>query len=194
MIALTITSICQLLENQGEERLERSPVCLRQHALQTAWLAERSKAAPSLVCASLLHDLGYVLPRPDVAASAPALDEGHDIHGAGRLSELFDVSVTDPIRLHVRAKRYLCYAHPGYPHGLSAGARRALERQGGAFTAAEARAFMQEPYAVDAVNLRLWDDQAHESVMQTPPLAHYAAMLRTCVLPKRAMANAASEL
>jgi predicted HD phosphohydrolase len=189
MNELTITAICRLLESRGDQRLDPSPVSLLEHALQTAWRAERDSAAASLVCACLLHDIGHVL---DLLPGAARGAHGrHDEDGAACLGSLFDAAVTDPIRLHVSAKRYLCYAHPGYSHGLSADARRSLERQGGVFTAGEARAFMQERYAIDAVNLRLWDDQAHEPGASTPSLAHFAATLRRCVLPKRELSSAA---
>jgi len=184
MSELTITSICRLLEAHGNQCLQPSPVTLIQHAQQTAWLAERARASNSLICACLLHDLGHLVMELE-GAGTDEPRHGHDHHGAARLSELFGPDVTEPIRLHVHAKRYLCYAHPGYSHGLSVHARRSLERQGGTFTAPEARAFMQEPYAIDAVNLRLWDDQAHQPDIATPGLAHFAATLRTCVLPKR---------
>ncbi len=180
---LTITGICQLLESGGDERLGGASVTLLEHALQTAWLAERAGAPPSLVCACLLHDVGYVLAAPSDAAHLAM--EQHDQHGAACLRGLFDAAVTEPIRLHVGAKRYLCYAHPGYAHDLIPDARRSLERQGGIFTAAQARAFMAEPYAIDAVNLRLWDDQAHRLGVSTPSLAHFAATLRGCMLPSR---------
>ena len=32
-----------------------------QHALQSAWLAEKSGAAPELIVAALLHDIGHLL-------------------------------------------------------------------------------------------------------------------------------------
>ena len=189
MNEISITAICRLLESGGNTPLAVTSVTLLEHALQTAWLAERAAASPSLVSACLLHDLGHVLAAP--SNTADLTTERHDHQGAACLSSLFDVAVTDPIRLHVRAKRYLCYAHPSYSHGLSPHARRSLERQGGAFSAAEARAFIEEPYAVDAVNLRLWDDQAHRHGVSTPSLAHFAVTLRRCVLPKRALSAGA---
>lgn len=185
MNELTITSICQLLEAKGSTRMPSGVVSLLDHALQTASLAERGGASSALVCACLLHDIGHVL--EDAAASAAggtARPRGHGARAASHLDKLFGPAVIDPIRLHVDAKRYLCYAHPGYAHGLSADARRSLVVQGGAFTPDQARAFMQEPHAVDAVNLRLWDDQAHSIGSSTPTLSHYAVLLRTCVLPK----------
>jgi predicted HD phosphohydrolase len=185
MNELSITSICQLLELKGAQRMPSSVVTLLDHALQTAALAERAGASSPLVCACLLHDIGHIVDEPPAAdPAAPALRRGHGARGAARLGELFDAAVTDPIRLHVDAKRYLCYAHPGYAHGLSVDARRSLVVQGGAFTPDQARAFMQEPHAIDAVNLRLWDDQAHVLGTVTPALPHYAAVLRTCVRPK----------
>ena len=182
---LTVTVICRLLESKGGERLQHSPVSLLEHVLQTAWLAERARSSAALVSACLLHDLGRLLADCAEADGPRANATRHDGYGAAQLASLFGAAVTDPIRLHVRAKRYLCYARPGYVFGLSDEAKRTLERQGGMFDANQARAFMQEPYAVDAVNLRLWDDAAHKPGVVTPSLAHFAATLRTCVLPKR---------
>lgn len=183
MSELTITGICHLLESRGAVRQPSAAISLLEHALQTAWLAERAGAGSSLVCACLLHDLGHILD-PDTASGDTHDPRAHGAHGAARLSGLFGPAVLDPIRLHVDAKRYLCYAHPGYALDLSADARLSLQVQGGAFTAEQARTFMQEPHAVDAVNLRLWDDQAHAAGVGTPALSHYAALLRTCVIPK----------
>lgn len=178
---LSIASICRLLESKGDYKLPLAPVSVMEHALQTAWLAEKSGASPHLVSACLLHDLGHLIEHEP--AANPNEPRGHGPRAAARLARLFGPAVTGPIRLHVAAKRYLCYAHPGYAHGLTVYASDSLSRQGGAFTAEEARAFMRDPHAVDAVNLRLWDDQAQSAGMETPSLAHFAATLRTCVLP-----------
>lgn len=182
MSELTIASICQLLESKGDHQLPLASVSVMQHALQTAWLAEQAGATGSLVAACLLHDIGHLLDAPD--EHEPEKHLSHGPRAAARLGSLFGPAVTEPIRLHVHAKRYLCYAHPGYAHSLTVYASNSLVRQGGAYTPDEARAFMREPHAVDAVNLRLWDDQAQSSTMTTPSLAHFAATLRTCVLPK----------
>jgi len=186
MNELTITSICQLLESKGSTRMPSGIVSLLDHALQSASLAERAGASNPLVCACLLHDIGHVLDEHPAAGTPDAARprRGHGARASACLDKLFGPAVVDPIRLHVDAKRYLCYAHPGYALGLSADARRSLEVQGGAFSPDQARTFMQEPHAVDAVNLRLWDDQAHVIGATTPTLSHYAVLLRTCVLPK----------
>ena len=188
MTELTIASICHLLESRGHHRLPLASVTVQEHALQTAWLAEQAGATSALVSACLLHDLGHLLDAPTVDDAEKHLSHGP--RAAAQLACLFGADVTEPIRLHVDAKRYLCYAHPGYSLGLSTYAARSLERQGGAFTPDEARAFMRESHAVDAVNLRLWDDQAQSAPVTTPSLAHFAATLRTCVIPKGSLYTA----
>lgn len=182
MTELTIAAICHLLETRGTERAPLASITILDHALQTAWFAERGGASPSLVSACLLHDLGHLIDGEAMIDGQPV--RGHGPRAAVHLDKLFGIEVTDPIRLHVAAKRYLCYSHPGYAHSLTPYAVQSLQRQGGAFTPDEARAFMREPHAIDAVNLRLWDDKAHTSGIDTPGLPHFAATLRTCVLMK----------
>ena len=58
---------------------------------------------------------------------------------------------------------------------LSADSVRSLALQGGVFSAEEAEAFMQRPYAVDALQLRRWDDLAKVAGQSTPNLAHFLA-------------------
>jgi predicted HD phosphohydrolase len=111
--------------------------------------------------------------------------EGDDVHQFLPLPFLrgvFPDSVLDPIRLHVDAKRYLCYADTGYWETLSPASKRSLELQGGIFDAAGAQAFLRQPHAEDAVLLRRFDDLAKTPGAATPPLEHYAAILRECAL------------
>ena len=70
--------------------------------------------------------------------------------------------------------------HPeGYFEALSVDSKRSLALQGGVFTPAEAAAFIAQPYAADAVEVRLWDDLAKLPAAVTPPLAHYVPILET---------------
>jgi predicted HD phosphohydrolase len=48
-----------------------------------------------------------------------------------------------------------------------------LELQGGTFMESEAKAFMQQPYASEAVRLRRYDDLAKLPLKVTPPLSHF---------------------
>jgi len=85
--------------------------------------------------------------------------------------------VTEPVRLHVAAKRYLCATEPGYAGRLSAESVRTLAVQGGPMTPAQAAAFQARPYASDAVAVRRWDDQAKDPAVTPPAFAHFAPPL-----------------
>ena len=50
---------------------------------------------------------------------------------------------------------------------------RSLALQGGIFSEEEAAAFLQRPFAEDALRLRRWDDTAKEAGKVTPGLDHY---------------------
>ena len=61
----------------------------------------------------------------------------------------------------------------GYFDTLSPASVRSLELQGGIFSATEAAAFLEGPFAQDAVNLRKWDDLAKVAELATPSLDHF---------------------
>jgi phosphonate degradation associated HDIG domain protein len=127
-----------------------------EHALQCAAQAEAAGAAPPLVAAALLHDVGHLLrAEPDAAA---AVDDRHEGKGAQALAGLFGPDVRGPVALHVAAKRYLCAREPGYFDALTPASQASLALQGGPFDAAQADAFEQRPFWREAVALRRWDD------------------------------------
>jgi predicted HD phosphohydrolase len=45
------------------------------------------------------------------------------------------------------------------------------------FSAAAAEEFIRQPYAKDAVQLRIWDDRAKVANLETPPLDHFTPIL-----------------
>jgi hypothetical protein len=55
---------------------------------------------------------------------------------------------------------------------LSVDSKRSLVLQGGVFSKDEAEAFIAQPHARHAVDVRLWDDLAKIAGAPTPPLAH----------------------
>ncbi len=89
--------------------------------------------------------------------------------------------MTEPVRLHVAAKRYLCATELGYFALLSAESVRTLALQGGPMTAAQRCAFEARPYARDAVAVRRWDDEAKDPAVTPPPFARFAPPLRDLV-------------
>lgn len=128
-----------------------------EHALQSAALAEAHGCAPSLIAASLLHDIGHLF-EEEADVTGFRFDHRHEIAGAQALSGLFEDAVRQPVALHVAAKRYLCFKQEGYFAALSSASQRSLALQGGTFDAAQAESFERQPYWRDAVALRQFDD------------------------------------
>ena len=87
-----------------------------QHALQTAVLAEGAGASDTLVAAALLHDFGHLLHAEDAADRG--IDACHEESGAAYLASRFQPAATEPGRLHVAAKRYLCAVDAAYLSGF----------------------------------------------------------------------------
>jgi phosphonate degradation associated HDIG domain protein len=164
-----------LFEAHGEARYEL--VSQRAHALQCAALAEQEGAAPTLIAAALLHDIGHMLHKEGEGAALRGIDDKHELIAWKHLERLFGPAVAEPVHLHVDAKRYLCATDAGYHASLSPASQRSLALQGGAFTAAEAESFGQRPHAEDAVRLRRWDDLAKVPGRATPPLTHFRRYL-----------------
>jgi gamma-butyrobetaine dioxygenase len=159
-----------LFERKGSEPYGEF-VTQAAHALQSAALAEAEDAAPALIAAALLHDVGHFLAKPGDG------DDRHEDIGAGVLAKLFGPAVAEPVRLHVAAKRFLCATEPGYFATLSPASVASLARQGGPFTPDEAAAFERNPHAADALRLRRWDDLAKVPGAPTKDLAAYAPLL-----------------
>lgn len=173
----TIDDIVTLLETRGGSQYGGEAVTQREHALQSALLAEREAASPELIVAALLHDVGHLL--HDLPADAPerGFDDGHESAGRRYLERLFPEFVTEPVRLHVEAKRYLCTIDDSYRATLSAPSIVSLQLQGGLMSHEEVGAFEANPFAEAAIRLRRWDDAAKVPDLRTPPLAHFAGYL-----------------
>jgi len=144
-----------------------------QHALQCAWAAERAGATPESITASLLHDVGHLVHDLGEHPAAQGLDDRHQERGADWLAWHFDASVTEPVRLHVRAKRYLCARRPGYVARLSPDSIESLVLQGGPMSAAECADFECERHFAAAIRLREWDDAAKDPRAVTPDWSHF---------------------
>ncbi|MDR6624353.1 HD domain-containing protein [Caulobacter segnis] len=141
-----------------------------QHALQSAAHAEAQALSPSLVIACLLHDVGHMIHDLGEAPAEEGVDDLHEALGADWAAERFPPSVSEPIRLHVAAKRYLCSVEPGYMDGLSKDSRISLALQGGAMGDAEQLAFLNEPFADQAIALRRIDELAKDKDAVTDDL------------------------
>ena len=152
--------------------------------MQCAALAEAAHSSASLISACLLHDLGHLIHSLGDDVGERGIDDRHEHRAMPFLKFLFRAEVTAPIRLHVNAKRYLCSTDTTYWDTLSPASKRSLELQGGIFSPEAANAFMQQPYAHEAVQLRRWDDQAKISGLETPHIEHFRPYLDACIRNK----------
>ena len=175
-----VEQILDLYRQRGGERYGERVTQL-DHALQCATLAALSGASDCLVAAALLHDYGHLIDNRGRLAEAESVDDRHEAVGADALRAWFGAAVTQPIALHVAAKRYLCAAEPGYLEQLSAASQQSLALQGGPFDAAAAAAFRAAPGASAAIALRRWDDRAKVAGLATPDLAHFCGYVAASI-------------
>src|SRR5215472_304631 len=173
----TVVEIFRLLEERGQGSYLGEPVSQLEHALQCAHLASREGADKELVAASLLHDVGHLLHEEGEDVADRGGDTEHEHLGEAWLSAHFGPAVTQPIALHVAAKRYLCSTDPAYLGKLSPASVQSFKLQGGTMDAAEVAEFESNQFADDALRLRRWDDLAKEEGLQVPGLAHYREIL-----------------
>lgn len=169
----TVDELFQLLEKRGGAAYGGERVSQLAHALQSAQLAVEASDPASLVIASLMHDIGHLVGKGDEGLAEKGIDARHEASGALVLEQVFGKAVAEPVRLHVDAKRYLCFAEAGYWDSLSQGSKTSLQVQGGPFDAAEAKSFIERPHAADAVKLRRYDDLAKIVGKPTPDLAAF---------------------
>jgi gamma-butyrobetaine dioxygenase len=148
-------------------------VTMIQHQLQAGALAIAAGCSDSLTLAALLHDIGHVIGREEGEADAAEAmandrDAHHDASGARWLSRWFGPDVTEPVRLHVAAKRFLVATEPDYAARLSAASVHTLRLQGGPMAPDEARDFAAHQFALDAVALRRLDEAAKDGSKDAP--------------------------
>lgn len=148
-----------------------------QHALQCATFAQQAGEPAVVVAAALLHDYGHLCHQLGENIADQGVDARHEHIGANRLRGLFKDDIVDAGRLHVAAKRYLCWKEAAYLDELSDASRQSLRLQGGPMTDAEAREFEQEPHFEVAVRVRRYDDMGKVPGMTTPDLDSFRPLL-----------------
>src|SRR5712691_3201175 len=183
MIIAAVDAVAQLLASAGARDYLGEPVTVLEHLLQAGSLAEAAGAPPALVAAALLHDVGHLLGAEGEAGRSGAelmagRDNSHAERGAAWLAGWFGPDVTEPVRLHVAAKRYLCGTDPSYYGRLSQASRYTLSVQGGPMGDEEARGFSAGPFARQAILVRGWDDGAKDGNVEQGGLEHFLPLLR----------------
>jgi len=170
--------IGDIFDRRGAESYLGERVTMSQHMLQAAQLAEEAGASERIIVAALLHDIGHYTNEFPDDALAQGTDNLHEEAGARVLAPFFPDEVTDPIRHHVAAKRYLCATDPAYFDKLSPASVHTLNLQGGPMDADEVRRFAAEPNLDAILQVRIWDDAGKDPARQTPGFDHYAPMIQ----------------
>jgi phosphonate degradation associated HDIG domain protein len=174
-----VDCLVRLFKEKGDAAYIGEPVSQTEHALQTAWAAERAGSPSSLIAAALLHDVGHLLHALPEDCAHAGKDDAHEILGARWLDQHFGPDIAEVVRLHVDAKRFLCATDPAYLGILSEASLRSLKLQGGPLTPEEVDRFRKNPHAEAALALRRFDELAKVPGLPTPDLEYFRRYLET---------------
>lgn len=170
-----------IFARRGDEEYLGEPVTMAQHMLQGATLAERAGQPEVVIVAALLHDIGHFTSEFGTYHPDDTHDRHHEDAGAEVLAPFFPTLVTDCVRYHVAAKRYLCATKPSYFNRLSAASVHTLQLQGGPMSAEEVTEFERNPNLQQIIQVRYLDEAGKQPDMETPPFAHFAPMVQRVV-------------
>lgn len=176
-----VAFLADVVERRGGESYLGEQVTMAAHMLQCAHYAAESGGSDELITAALLHDVGHYLSEFAPDAANEGIDNNHESAGAVVLEPYFPGLVTDCVKYHVAAKRYLCATNPEYCNDLSDASILSLELQGGPMSAAEVAEFEQLRNLEQIVQVRLWDDLAKDPNKSVPGFAHYRPILERVV-------------
>ncbi len=176
-----VDHLADIFARRGAEDYLGEPVSMAEHMLQGASLAEAEGAGDELVAAALLHDIGHFTSEFGAYHPSDTVDKHHDEAGAAVLEAFFPPVVTECVRLHVAAKRFLCATDPTYAAKLSPASAHSLCLQGGPMSADEVETFRAHSFHAEAVRVRLWDEGGKVGGLNTPGFNHYRALLQRVV-------------
>lgn len=176
-----VAFLADIFERRGAEDYLGEPVTVAEHMLQSAKLAEDEGAEDALVAAALLHDIGHFTSEFGTYSPDDVEDRHHDEAGAAVLQPFFPPVVTECVRLHVAAKRYLCATDPTYFSKLSPASVHTLSLQGGPMSADEVAEFRRNPFHDEAVRVRIWDEGGKVTGMETRSFRDYEPLLQRVV-------------
>ena len=173
-----ITIIEKIIENYKTNKTLYigEKVTITEHMIQSAMLAEKNKSSSSLVCASLLHDYGhFILDDPEKLVNQKK-DGRHEEIGYQYLKEYFVKDVVEPIKNHVKAKRYLA-RDKKYYQILSKASKISLKLQGGIMDEKEADEFKNNEFFENSIKLRKFDEGAKKIGLKIKSINEYKNLL-----------------
>ena len=104
------------------------------------------------------------------------LDGKHEEIGYEYLKKFFKQDVVEPIKYHVKAKRYLARSKKYY-NQLSKASKISLELQGGILNKKESKDFEKNKFFIDAVKLRKFDESAKKICINMKNIDEYKNIL-----------------
>ena len=122
-----------------------------------------------------MHDIGHLFIEENDAKKIKDLN--HEIIASNFLKDFFSKKITETIRLHVVAKRYLCSIDISYYERLAKSSKKSFVVQGGALEKKEIIELENNIYFKDAIQLRKWDDRAKVSLKEVEELDTYKEMI-----------------
>ena len=168
-----VDELAVLMAERGR-RSYGEKVTIAEHCLLTAAVARQNGEADSFVAACLLHDVGHFLVDPDD-------DYGVHFHGdigGDWVAARFGSEVSEPVRLHIEAKRYLCATDASYHDELSPASQYTLAKQGGPMSVEQVEQFLALPHSASAVRLRRYEDgKGKRSASVMPELSDFEMLL-----------------
>ena len=151
-------------------------VTMSEHMIQTAMLAEKAKCDDDLICSCLLHDYGhFILENPDELVKEN-LDGKHEDIGYEYLKKIFKKEITEPIKYHVLAKRYLAKKKK-YFNLLSEASKTSLRLQGGILNDKECIKFEAQECFKSSILLRKFDEAAKKTDIKMKSIHDYQNLL-----------------
>lgn len=174
--------LVELFDSGGSAEYLGESVTMKEHMLQCADLAVRDGASGELIVAALTHDIGHLLISDALTLQESNIDAHHDELGASWLAERFPESVSEPVRLHVAAKRYLVSTIPNYFERLSPASVHTFNLQGGKMSEDEILEFRSHPAYESAIQVRLWDDEGKASGSRTSDLSAFESLINTTAM------------
>ncbi len=169
--------VVSIFAKRGESAYYGEDVSQLEHALQAALCAQTQGASKALIVAALVHDIGHLLDDGPEDIADQGIDSKHEEVGRRWLEGRFGKEVSEPVALHVPAKRYLCATNANYLAKLSQASIQSLALQGGPMSLEEVREFEANPFHKEAVLLRGWDDEAKIPKMPTPRIQDYRPLI-----------------
>ncbi|WP_432448098.1 (R)-1-hydroxy-2-trimethylaminoethylphosphonate oxygenase [Aliiroseovarius marinus] len=170
-----------IFDRRGGEEYLGEPVTMAEHMLQGATIAEQNEQSEEIIVGALLHDIGHFTSEFGTYHPDDTEDRHHEDAGAEVLEQFFPSVITDCVRFHVAAKRYLCATKPEYFKRLSPASVHTLELQGGPMDDAEVAAFEENPNLREIIAVRYLDEAGKRADMETPDYWHFAPMVQRMV-------------